>query len=30
MVYACEPLEKLSEILEDGKLRSRGKFIIKP
>ena len=30
MVCACEPLEKLSEILEDGRLRAKGKFIITP
>jgi hypothetical protein len=30
MVYACEPLDKLPEILADGKLRARGKFIITP
>ena len=30
MVYACEPLDKLPEILADGKLRAKGKFIITP
>ena len=30
MVYAVEPLEKLPEILADGKLRAKGKFIINP
>jgi len=30
MVYACEPLEKLPEILADGSLRAKGKFIICP
>lgn len=29
-VYAYEPLEKLPQILADGSLRSRGKFIIRP
>ena len=30
MVYACESLDKLSEILADGALRAKGKFIITP
>jgi threonine dehydrogenase-like Zn-dependent dehydrogenase len=30
IVYACEGLEKLPEILADGKLRAKGKFIINP
>ena len=30
IVYAYEPLEKLPEILGDAKLRSKGKFIIRP
>ena len=30
IVYAVEPLEKLPEILADGKLRAKGKFIIRP
>ena len=30
IVYACEPLDKLPEILADAELRSRGKFIIHP
>lgn len=30
IVYSCESLEALPEILADGKLRSRGKFIINP
>lgn len=30
IVYGCETLEKLPEILSDGKLRAKGKFIIKP
>jgi hypothetical protein len=30
MVYACESLDKLPEILSDGALRSKGKFIITP
>lgn len=30
IVYACESLDKLPEILEDAELRSRGKFIIHP
>ena len=30
VVYACESLEKLPEILSDAKLRSKGKFIINP
>ncbi|MBR5739601.1 MAG: zinc-dependent alcohol dehydrogenase family protein [Lachnospiraceae bacterium] len=29
MVYACEPLERLPEILADDSLRSKGKFIIR-
>lgn len=29
IVYACEPLEKLPEILADSSLRSKGKFIIR-
>ena len=30
MVYACEPLEKLPEILGSAELRAKGKFIITP
>ena len=30
IVYACEGLEKLPEILSDGALRAKGKFIIHP
>jgi len=30
IVYACEPLEKLPEILANAQLRSKGKFIIYP
>lgn len=30
IVYACEPLEKLPEILASNELRSKGKFIILP
>ena len=30
IVYACEPLDRLPEILADGALRAKGKFIIKP
>ena len=30
VVYACESLEKLPEILSDATLRSKGKFIINP
>lgn len=30
IVYACEPLEQLPEILEDASLRAKGKFIIIP
>lgn len=30
IVYSYEPLESLPEILADGKLRAKGKFIIKP
>lgn len=30
IVYGCETLEKLPEILADGSLRAKGKFIIKP
>lgn len=30
IVYACEPLEKLPEILASNELRARGKFIITP
>lgn len=30
IVYACEGLEKLPEILADGKIRAKGKFIINP
>ncbi len=30
IVYACESLEKLPEILSDAKLRAKGKFIINP
>lgn len=30
IVYACEPLEKLPEILADASLRANGKFIINP
>lgn len=30
IVYSCEPLEKLPEILADATLRAKGKFIIKP
>lgn len=30
IVYACEPLEKLPEILASNALRANGKFIIKP
>lgn len=30
IVYACEPLEKLPQILADNSLRANGKFIINP
>ena len=30
IVYSCEPLESLPEILANGALRAKGKFIIKP
>ena len=30
IVYACEPLEKLPQILSDASLRAKGKFIIIP
>lgn len=30
IVYACEGLDQLPQILADGKLRSNGKFIINP
>ena len=30
IVYSCEPLENLPQILADGALRAKGKFIIKP
>lgn len=30
IVYGCEPLDRLPEILADGALRAKGKFIIKP
>lgn len=30
IVYSCEPLERLPEILADGALRAKGKCIIKP
>ncbi len=30
IVYACQPLEKLPQILADESLRSAGKFIINP